>query len=85
MRKRLVGAVVCLSLLLSMALPALAVETAEVETVTISTVKKFLSFAESCRLDSYSRNMEVTLTADLDLTAVAFDGNPSYSGTLDGY
>ena len=84
MRKRLVGAVVCLSLLLSMALPALAVETAEVETVTISTVKKFLSFAESCRLDSYSRNMEVTLTADLDLTGVAFDGIPSFSGTFDG-
>ena len=84
MRKRLVGAVVCLSLLLSMALPALAVETAEVETVTISTVKKFLSFAESCRLDSYSRNMEVTLTADLDLTGVVFDGIPSFSGTFDG-
>ena len=84
MRKRLVGAVVCLSLLLSMALPALAVETAEVETVTISTVRKFLSFAESCRLDSYSRNMEVTLTADLDLTGVAFDGIPSCSGTFDG-
>ena len=84
MRKRLLSGIVCFILLLSMALPALAAETEKTEKVTISTVKKFLSFAESCRLDSYSRNREVTLTADLDLTGVAFDGIPSFSGTFDG-
>lgn len=86
MRKRILGILLCLCLLLGAAGPAFAAETQEEvpRCVTISTVKKFLSFAESCRLDSYSRDLEVKLTADLDLSGVEFSGIPSFSGTFDG-
>ena len=86
MRKRILGILLCLCLLLGAAGPAFAAETQEEEPrrVTISTVKKFLSFAESCRLDRYSRDLEVKLTADLDLSGVEFAGIPSFSGTFDG-
>ncbi len=52
--------------------------------LSISSVEEFLSFAESCRLDTYSQNMVVSLNADLDLTDVSFAGIPIFSGTFEG-
>lgn len=71
----------CVLLLLScMTLPALAQDTA----LTISTKEDFLTFAENCRLDSYSRGLSVQLTADIDLSDAAFQGIPIFCGSFDG-
>ncbi len=75
-----------LCLLLSFAAPACAVEEEAAESVSlrISTEEQLLAFAEECRLDSYSWNLEVSLEADLDLTGMAFEGIPVFSGTFEG-
>lgn len=52
--------------------------------ITISNTEQFLEFADSCRLDSYSHSLSVTLTADIDLTGQAFSGIPVFCGSFDG-
>lgn len=85
MRNRIITALLCLCLLLSAALPAAAQEQEpEITRLSISTVQRFLSFAEKCRLDSYSRNLVVSLETDLDLTDVEFQGIPIFCGTFEG-
>ena len=85
MRNRIITALLCLCLLLSAALPAAAQEQEpEITRLSISTVQRFLSFAEKCRLDSYSRNLVVSLETDLDLTGVEFTGIPIFCGTFEG-
>ena len=90
----------CLSLLLTVALPVWAVETEQAEEeireetvkespaparkLYISSAKDFLKFAENCRLDQYSRNLEVTLKADIDLRGTGFEGVPIFCGTFNG-
>lgn len=58
-------------------------ETVE-NTLTISTTEEFLTFAENCRLDSFSKDLTVCLDADIDLTGVDFEGIPIFYGTFDG-
>lgn len=86
MRKRITALFLCLCLLLTAAVPAYAAEeeTVQVRKISISTVDQLLSFAENCRLDSYSQNLMVTLEKDLDLTGVEFDGIPIFCGTFEG-
>lgn len=86
MRKRILSMLLCLCLLLAAAAPAYAAETEEAAParLSISTVERLLTFAEKCRLDSYSRNLEVSLEADLDVSGVDFGGIPSFSGTFEG-
>lgn len=81
--------ILCVCLLFSPSLPAYADTPSETEalddnSITISTVEEFLTFSENCRLDSFSKNLSVTLTADIDLTDVNFDGVPIFYGTFDG-
>lgn len=87
MVKKLMIYVLCLAVLLTLPLNAYA-EEAEPEKapamLRISSTEQFLRFAENCRLDSYSRNLQVTLTADLDLTGIAFEGIPLFCGSFDG-
>ncbi len=85
MNKRIFCAIVCLLLLLPAAAPGLAAET-EVsgQTLHISTLTRFLNFAEKCRIDSYSQNLTVFLDADLDLTGTGFAGIPIFCGTFQG-
>ena len=52
--------------------------------LTISTVEEFLSFTESCRLDSYSKGLNVALGADLDLSQSDFESIPIFYGNFDG-
>jgi len=52
--------------------------------ITIATPQQFLQFAEDCRLDSYSQNLTVKLTADIDLTGQSFSGIPIFYGKLNG-
>ena len=70
-------ALLCLSLL---TVPVLA----ESQVLSIGTADELLSFAENCRLDSYSKELSVKLTADLDLTGKDFQGIPVFYGSFDG-
>lgn len=83
--KRFWHLAVCALMILAMALPAYATEAEPVkEALAISTVEEFLAFAENCRLDTYSQNVEVSLECDIDLSGVDFAGVPIFSGTFDG-
>ena len=94
MIKRLLCGFVCILLLGNLWLPVLADKNEEpapesepVETVTIVLItspESFLTFAENCRLDSYSQNLQVELLRDIDLTGVDFDGVPIFCGTFLG-
>lgn len=50
----------------------------------ISDAEELLRFAEECRIDSASRGIEVTLSADISLAGKSFDGIPIFCGTFDG-
>lgn len=50
----------------------------------ISDADEFLRFADDCRIDSYSRGLEVTLSADISLAGGEFFGVPVFCGTFDG-
>lgn len=55
-----------------------------IEEITISNAEEFLKFAENCNIDSYSRNVIVSLSEDLDLTGYPFSGIAIFCGTFDG-
>lgn len=91
--KRISALLLCLLLVLSLAVTALAEEAKgtdeaaaaeEGTTLRILRQKQFLDFAENCRLDSYSRNLSVVLLTDIDLTGVDFAGIPIFCGNFDG-
>lgn len=86
MPKRLVCALLCLLLLFSLAAPAFAAENTEASAkiLPISTKTRFLTFAEKCRLDSYSQGLTVSLETDLDLSGVDFEGIPIFCGVFQG-
>ncbi len=79
--RKLISFFLCMVLILSAAVPALAEETAD---VVISNAEEFLAFAESCRLDSYSQGLTVSLKADIDLSGADFNGIPIFCGTFLG-
>ena len=83
MRKRLISLLLSVLLLASVAAPAWAEEVSVQKTV-VSNEEEFLAFAEKCRLDAYSENLEVILVVDLDLTGYEFQGVPIFSGIFDG-
>lgn len=56
----------------------------ENNSLTISTTEEFLAFSENCRLDSFSKDLIVSLEVDIDLTDVDFNGIPIFSGTFEG-
>lgn len=85
--KRISALLLCLLLVLSLPVMALAEEAQDSEegtTLRIARRQQFLDFAESCRLDSYSRNLSVILLTDIDLTGVDFSGIPIFCGNFDG-
>ena len=82
MHKRMIAALLCLLLVTAAAIPAAAAQDGTV--LKIESVADFLKFAENCRLDSYSRNLQVMLTADLDLEGTDFQGIPIFCGSFDG-
>lgn len=57
---------------------------AEENTVDIASLEDFLTFAENCRLDSYSQGQTFRLTVDIDLSGTDFDGIPIFGGVFDG-
>ncbi|MBQ4652376.1 MAG: hypothetical protein IJB78_06650 [Oscillospiraceae bacterium] len=52
--------------------------------LSIATADEFLNFARNCVLDSYSWELDVRLTADIDLFGKAFEGIPIFCGRFDG-
>ena len=85
--KRISALLLCLLLVLSLPVTALAEEAQDSEegtTLRITRRQQFLDFAENCRLDSYSRNLSVILLTDIDLTGVDFSGIPIFCGNFDG-
>ena len=85
--KRISALLLCLLLVLSLPVAALAEEAQDSEegtTLRIARRQQFLDFAENCRLDSYSRNLSVILLTDIDLTGVDFSGIPIFCGNFDG-
>ena len=88
--RRLWAALLALCLVLALTLPVFAegesetADTAEKETFHIGTVDDLLQLADSCRLDSWSKNRTVYLDADLELTGSGFAGIPSFSGVFEG-
>ena len=85
--KRISALLLCLLLVLSLPVTALAEEAQDSEegtTLRIARRQQFLDFAENCRLDSYSRNLSVILLTDIDLTGVDFSGIPIFCGNFDG-
>lgn len=85
--KRISALLLCLLLVLSLPVTALAEEAQDSEegtTLRIARRQQFLDFAENCRLDSYSRNLSVVLLTDIDLAGVDFSGIPIFCGNFDG-
>lgn len=81
---RLLCGLLCLILLMGIVVPCLAVEEESGEILRIGSLNQFLTFAEKCRLDSYSRNLTVYLETDLDLTDTDFSGIPIFCGSFYG-
>ena len=82
MRNRIIVFTLCVALLMSFAIPAYADETTA--QLSISTVEEFLTFAENCRLDSYSQGLTVTLEKSIDLSGMDFNPIPIFSGSFEG-
>ena len=82
MCKQIFGLVLCILLLIGIALPVLAQE--NTTQLKISTVDELLTFAQNCRIDTYSQNLIVSLENNIDLGDVPFKPIPIFSGTFDG-
>jgi len=86
--RNLLVSLVCLSVFM-LAVPFAAAADdiqpdAEEAILTIATAEDFLTFAEACRLDSYSVGLHVSLEADLDLSGLDYDPVPIFSGVFNG-
>lgn len=79
MFKKLFSLILVLALVLG-TVPAYAAG----KTLEIDTADELLRLAENCRIDSYSRDLTVKLTADIDLHNSDFQGIPIFCGSFDG-
>lgn len=75
---------IIIPLILLLSLTCVLFANADTNTICIATTEDFLSFSENCRLDSFSKDLTVNLTADIDLTDSEFDGIPIFCGTFNG-
>ncbi len=89
MAKKFTSIILVLLMLCSLAAPVLAAEAEQEETQPwtqfhISSPEELVVFAENCRLDSYSQNLDVFLDNDIDLTGIGFASIPTFSGSFNG-
>lgn len=75
-----------LSLLLTLMLflSLLPIPAQAAQELSISSKEEFLTFADHCRLDSYSQDLTVYLETDIALDGTDFDGIPIFAGTFEG-
>lgn len=84
MKRKLLAAILILTLLAGW-IPAAAEEEASLsETIRIGSVEDFLSFAQDCTLDSWSVNKQVLLLTDISLEGTDFSPIPTFGGGFDG-
>lgn len=81
---RVIAFLLAALLLLSLVTAALAEELETSDTILINSLEDFLSFAENCRMDSYSQGKHFVLTTDLVLSGSGFEAIPVFCGTFDG-
>lgn len=88
MKRKIISAMLSMAVLLICAVPAFGEEETEGEIrreiLEIQTPEEFLSFAQNCTLDTWSRNMEVHLTADICLEGQDFVPIATFGGIFDG-
>ena len=86
MYKRFLWLMMSVVLLVGMAMPVYAdpAEDPEPVRLSISSQEEFLTFAQNCRLDTYSQNLHVSLEKDLDFSTTPFVSVPIFSGTFAG-
>lgn len=85
MKRKYLAALLALTLLFGLSLPAAAEELLDTpETIHITSAEEFLTFAENCVLDSWSQNKQVLLTADISLEETDFASIPTFGGSFDG-
>ena len=85
MKRKYLAALLALTLLFGLSLPASAEELLDTpETIHITSAEEFLTFAENCVLDSWSQNKQVLLTADISLEETDFASIPTFGGSFDG-
>lgn len=79
-RNKLLCWAAALSLCLSLTAPARA----DANVIYIRTASDLAALSEHCRLDAWSEGKTVVLTADIDLTGVAFQPIPIFRGRFEG-
>lgn len=86
MNKKLFCLIICIMMIASLPMTAFAETAMESgkRNLPISTPQQLLTFAENCRLDSYSKDLNVTLHSDIDLTGYSFEGIPIFCGSFNG-
>ena len=89
MNKKIIALLLSLLLVLSAALPVFADEpeeeaSSQTRRISIMNVKNLERLAENCRLDSYSKDLVVSLKTDLDLEGKDFAGIPIFCGRFEG-
>lgn len=86
MNKKLFCLIICIVMIASLPLTVFAETALESgsRNLPISTAQQLLTFAENCRLDSYSKDLKVTLHSDIDLTGYSFEGIPIFCGSFNG-
>lgn len=85
MRRKLGALLTVLLMAVFAALPAAAAPKEEAkEELLLRSPEEFLTFAENCREDAYSKDLTVRLEKDIDLTGLDFEGIPIFSGTFLG-
>lgn len=80
--RKLFAAFLALTLLLSIALPASALN--DDDTIYISTVEEFLQFAQDCSFDAWSWGKTVHLKNDIALDGIDFAPIATFGGTFNG-
>ena len=56
----------------------------ETNVIKISSEEEFVTFSTNCKLDTFSKGKQFTLTKDLDMTGMEFHTIPIFCGTFDG-
>ncbi len=84
--KKIISLLLCLTLLFCLSVSAFADEDVADSSreLVISSAEEFLAFAENCRLDSFSQNLNVILEKDIDLSGCEFESIPIFCGSFDG-